>query len=71
MNIEDQDRLSILLDDAHKALEEAWQITLRAGERHATNSLVLADAKVIDATERLGIVTEGIVARIEAYSVKA
>lgn len=65
---EESDRLSILLDDAHKALEEAWRITIHAGERRATNDLVIADVKVLDASERLGIVTEGVVARIEAWT---
>lgn len=71
MTQEDHDRLSILLDDAHKALEEAWRITLEAGERNATTALVLADMKVLDATERLGVVTDSVLDRIALYSVKA
>lgn len=71
MTQEDRDRVSVLLDDAHTALDEAWRITLFAGERHATNDLVIADVKVLDAAERLGVTADGLVSRIAAYSVKA
>lgn len=72
VTIEELDRLSILLADAHKCLEEAWRITIEAQDRHSTNDLVLADVKVCDVAERLGInVGSDVVERIEAYSRRA
>ena len=55
MTQEDRDRLSILLRDAHHALEEAWQLCVYAGDRTSTNTLVLADVGVFQVGEALEI----------------
>lgn len=68
MTQDELDRVSVLLDDAHRALDEAWQIALRADDRRTTNDLVIADVKVLDVCERLGIgIFTGVVERIAAY----
>lgn len=47
MTQEDRDRLSTLIRDAHLALEEAWELCLRAGDSESTNRLVIADSNVL------------------------
>ena len=50
MNVEELDRLSVLLEDAYTALNAAWEIPVRAGDAH---KLLLATVYVKDAAERL------------------
>jgi hypothetical protein len=53
VNIDDLDRLSVLLEDAYKALNQAWEITARAGELDVTNRLLLATIAVKESAEAL------------------
>lgn len=55
MTQEDRDRLSILLRDAHTALEEAWKLTVYAGDPLSANTLVLADVKVLEVGRALDL----------------
>lgn len=55
MTQEDRDRLSTLIRDAHLALEEAWELCLRAGDTQSTNRLVIADANVLDVDKALDL----------------
>jgi hypothetical protein len=52
---EDRDRLSILLRDAHTALEEAWQLCLASGDTTSTNRLVIADSNVMQVDHELDL----------------
>jgi hypothetical protein len=52
---EDRDRLSILLRDAHLALDEAWQLCLRADDHAHARRLVLADIHVESVDTALGL----------------
>lgn len=55
MTQEDRDRLSILIHDAHVALEEAWKLCVYAGDTASTNRLVLADVQVLDVGKALDL----------------
>jgi hypothetical protein len=52
---EDRDRLSILLRDAHTALEEAWQLCLASGDTTNTQRLVIADSNVMQVDHALDL----------------
>ena len=53
MNVEELDRLSVLLEDAYSALNAAWEIPVRAGDHTTGHKLLLATVYVKDAAERL------------------
>jgi hypothetical protein len=52
---DDRDRLSILIRDAHTALEEAWQLCLASGDTTNTNRLVIADSNVLSVDNALDL----------------
>ncbi len=73
MNLEDLDRLSILLEDAYRALNEAWEIPVRAGEHDIAHLLLMATINVKKVAENLmetlpTVAGEDVVTRIEDYS---